>query len=79
MREVTVYEIPKGRRAVRRSVTREDVEAEQAEAELLEWVLDAIENNPDVRAAILRVIAGAPRPRQPRPTTTQPVRRGRGR
>ncbi|MET9073843.1 hypothetical protein ABZX95_17085 [Streptomyces sp. NPDC004232] len=75
----TVYETPPNRRAVRRAVTREDVEAEQAEAELTEWLLDSIENNPDVRAAILRVVAGAPKPRQPRPTTTQPIRRGRGR
>ena len=74
-----MYEIPKGGRAVRRAVTREDVEAEQAEAELRDWLLDMIENDPDVRAAILRVVAGAPKPRQPRPTTTQPVRRGRGR
>lgn len=73
-----MYEIPK-KRAVRRAVTREDIEAEQAEAELRDWLLDTIENDPDVRAAILRVMAGAPKPRQPRPTTTQPVRRGRGR
>ena len=79
MREVTVYEIPKGRRAVRSAVTREDVEAEQAEAELRDWLLDAIENDSDIRAAIIRVMAGAPKPRQQRPTTTQPVRRGRGR
>ena len=73
-----MYEIPK-KRAVRRAVTREDIEAEQAEAELKDWLLDAIGNDADVRAAILRVLAGAPKPRQPRPTTTQPVRRGRGR
>lgn len=73
-----MYEIPK-KRAVRRAVTREDIEAEQAEAELKDWLLDAIDNDPDIRAAILRVMAGAPKPRQPRPTTTQPVRRGRGR
>lgn len=73
-----MYEIPK-KRAVRRAVTREDIEAEQAEAELKDWLLDAIENDPDIRAVILRVMAGAPKPRQPRPTTTQPVRRGRGR
>ena len=74
-----MYEIPKNGRAVRRAVTREDIEAEQAEAELRDWLLDAIENDPDVRAAILRVTAGAPKPRQSRPTITQPVRRGRGR
>lgn len=76
-----MYEIPKQppARARRHAVTREDVEAEQAEAELAEWLIDVIENNPDVRSAILRVMAGAPRPRQLRPTTTQPVRRGRGR
>ena len=73
-----MYEIPK-KRAVRRAVTREDIEAEQAEAELRDWLLDVIENDSDVRAAILRVLAGAPKPRQPRPTTAQPVRRGRGR
>lgn len=74
-----MYEIPQGRRAVRRAVTREDVEAEQAEAELKDWFLEVIEDDADVRAAILRVVAGAPKPRQPRPTVNQPVRRGRGR
>ncbi|MFL4491560.1 hypothetical protein ACJ6WD_09905 [Streptomyces sp. VTCC 41912] len=69
-----MYEIPK-KRAVRRAVTREDVEAER----MTDWLIDIIENDPEVRAAILRVVAGGQTPRRPRPTTTQPVRRGRGR
>ena len=76
---MAVYDIPKGRRAVRRAVTREDVEAEQAEAELLDWLLDVIQNNESVRIAIRNALEGSRPPRQPRPTTMQPVRRGRGR
>ncbi|WP_438489573.1 hypothetical protein [Streptomyces sp. S186] len=68
-----MYEIPK-KRAGRRAVTREDVEAER----MTDWLIDAIDNNPEVRAAILRAVASTPKPRQKRPTTTQPVRRGRG-
>ena len=67
------------RRAVRRSVTREDIEAAEAETELVELLLDLIENDDQVRAAIQRIAAGAPKPRQARPTTNTPVRRGRGR
>jgi hypothetical protein len=67
------------KRAVRHAVTRDEVEAERAEVERAEWLIEAIDTNPDVRAAILRVSAGAPKPRQARPTTTQPMRRGRGR
>ncbi len=73
-----MYEIPP-KRAVRRAVTREDVEDAEAEVELAETLVHLIENDEDVRAAILRVAAGAPRPRQARPTVTAPVRRGRGR
>lgn len=74
-----MYEIPK-KRAVRRSVTREDIEAEHAEAELRDWLLDVIENDPAVRIAIRNALEGAARPqRQPRPTTNPRAARGRGR
>lgn len=73
-----VYDIPP-KRAIRRAVTSEDVEAAEAETELIETLVDLIETDGAVRAAILRVAAGAPKPRQQRPTTTTPVRRGRGR
>jgi hypothetical protein len=73
-----VYDIPP-KRAVRRAVTREDVEDAEAEVELAETLVHLIENDEDVRAAILRVAAGAPKARQSRPTVTTPVRRGRGR
>lgn len=72
-----MYEIPKNGRAVRRAVTREDVEAEQAEAELTEWLLDVIQNNEAVRIAIRNALEGAARPqRQPRPTTNPRAVRG---
>ncbi|SHL75626.1 hypothetical protein [Streptomyces yunnanensis] len=73
-----MYEIPK-RRAVRRAVTRDQVAEAEAQAALIETLIDAIDNEPEVRAAILRVVAGGQMSRRPRPTTTQPVRRGRGR
>lgn len=73
-----MYEIPP-KRARRSAVTREEVEAAEAEVELAETLIDLIDNDEDVRAAILRVAAGAPKPRQARPTVTTPVRRGRGR
>lgn len=73
-----MYEIPKRQRAVRRSVTREDVEAEQAEVELREFVLDLIQNDEAFRIAIRSAIEGAPRPsRQPRPTVNPRTTRGR--
>jgi hypothetical protein len=71
-----VYDIPPKRRRI---VTREEVEAAEDEAALAELLVDLIENDDTVRAAILRVAAGASKPRQPRPTVTTPVRRGRGR
>lgn len=75
-----MYEIPKRQRAVRHSVTREQVEAEQAEVELRDWLLDAIENDPAVRIAIRNALEGGVRPqRQPRPTTNPRAARGRGR
>ena len=45
------------------------------DAEFTERLLDALDNDPEVRAAILRIVNGAPK-RQPRRTTSQPVRRG---
>jgi hypothetical protein len=75
-----MYEIPKNGRAVRRAVTREDIEAEQAEAELRDWLLDMIDNDSDVRIAIRNALEGGMRPqRQPRPTTNPRTARGRGR
>ena len=73
-----MYEIPK-RRAVRRGITRDEAEAKRAEDELLDWLIDAIETNPDVQAAIQRVKTSGPKPRASRPTTPQTLRRGRGR
>ncbi|MFB6568373.1 hypothetical protein [Streptomyces noursei] len=75
-----MYEIPKRRRAVRKAVTREDVEEDRAAAEFKERLLDLVENDPAVRIAIRNALEGGTRPaRLPRPTTTQPLRRGRGR
>lgn len=69
-----VYEIPpKPKRAVRKAVTRQDVEAAADEAEFAERLLEAIDTDQRVRAAILRLVAGTRR--QPRPTIT--TRKGR--
>lgn len=67
-----MYESPVLKRM--RAATQDAVD----DAEFVERLIEAIDNEPEVRAAILRVAAGAQR-RQDRPTTTQPVRRGRGR
>lgn len=75
-----MYEIPKRRRAVRRSVSREDVEAELATAGFKELLLDLINHDPAVRVAIRDALEGGTQPaRQPRPTTRRLMRRGRGR
>lgn len=58
-----------------RAATHDAIEQE----EFTERLIDAIDNDPDVRAAILRLVSGAPKPRQTRPTTTQPIRKGRRR
>ncbi|MBD0743592.1 hypothetical protein [Streptomyces sp. CBMA152] len=71
-----MYEIPPKRRAVRKAVTRADVEAADADAEFTDRLLAAIDTDQQVRAAILRLVAGTRR--QPRPTTTTQLR-GRGR
>ncbi|MBX7464964.1 hypothetical protein [Streptomyces sp. NPDC057910] len=68
----SVYEIPP-KRARRRAVTRQDVEDAEADAEFSERLLEALDTNEQVRAAILRLVAGSRR--QPRPTVT--TRRGR--
>lgn len=62
------------RLAHRRAVTRADVE----DAEFRTALVDAIDNDPDVRAAILRLLAAARTARKPRPTTVPPRRTGRG-
>lgn len=67
-----MYESPVLKRM--RAATQDAVD----DAEFVERLIEAIDSEPEVRAAILRVAAGAQR-RQDRPTTTQPVRRGRGR
>lgn len=72
---INVYEIPPKKRATRRAVTRADVEAAADEAEFAERLLEAIDTDQRVRAAILRLVAGTRR--QPRPTTTTQLR-GRG-
>lgn len=64
-----VYEIPK-RRAIRHAVTREEVEADEARDELIETLVEAIDNDPDVRAAILHLVTGPRRPPGPTPPTT---------
>ncbi|MDJ0342283.1 hypothetical protein QMK19_03655 [Streptomyces sp. H10-C2] len=64
-----MYESPVLRRM--RAVTQDAV----AEAEFVEQLVDAIENDSDVREALLKLIAGN-RPRQTRPTTTTPIRKG---
>ncbi|GAA3032228.1 HD-like signal output (HDOD) protein [Streptomyces olivoverticillatus] len=69
-----MYEIPPKRRAVRRAVTRADVEAAEAQATFTTRLIEAIETDPEVRAAVLRLVAGARR--MSRPTTTTPIRRG---
>jgi hypothetical protein len=68
-----VYEIPPKPR--RRAVTRADVEDAEAEAEFAERLLEAIDNDQRVRAAILRLVAGTRR--QPRPTIPKRMERGR--
>ncbi|MEV5944440.1 hypothetical protein [Streptomyces sp. NPDC051994] len=68
-----VYEIPPKKRATRRAVTRADLEDADADAEFAERLLEAIDNDQRVRAAILRLVAGTRR--QPRPTIT--TRKGR--
>ncbi|RCH70446.1 hypothetical protein DT019_02875 [Streptomyces sp. SDr-06] len=70
---INVYEIPPKKRATRKAVTLADVEAAADEAEFTERLLEAIDTNPRVRAAILRLVAGTRR--QPRPTIT--TRKGR--
>lgn len=62
-------------------VTREDIEAEQADSEFVDLVVELIETDDRVRAAILALTFGAPKAptRQKRPTTMTPMRRGRGR
>ncbi|MEV8480331.1 hypothetical protein [Streptomyces sp. NPDC051173] len=72
-----MYEIPPKRRPVRGAVTRRDVEAAEAQASFRTSLIDAIETDPGVRAALLRLLTSTRR--QPRPTTTVPVRKGRGR
>ncbi|MFE4867724.1 hypothetical protein [Streptomyces sp. NPDC056682] len=67
-----VYEIPP-KRPRRRAVTRQDVEDATDEAEFADRLLEAIDNDQRVRAAILRLVAGTRR--QPRPTIT--TRKGR--
>ncbi|MEV8523138.1 hypothetical protein AB0451_03120 [Streptomyces sp. NPDC052000] len=66
-----MYEIPPKPR--RRAVTRQDVEDAADEAEFAERLLEAINSDQQVRAAILRLVAGTRR--QPRPTIT--TRKGR--
>lgn len=68
-----VYESPLMRSM--RAATRDAID----DADFTERLIDAIDNDPDVRAAILRIVSGAPKPRQTRPTTTQPIRKGRRR
>ncbi|MEV5944410.1 hypothetical protein [Streptomyces sp. NPDC051994] len=71
-----MYEIPpKPRRATRKAVTRQDVEEAADEAEFADRLLDAIDTDQRVRAAILRLVAGTRR--QPRPTVTKRIERGR--
>lgn len=63
-------------RAPRGAVTAEDLD----DADLRAAILDAINNDPEVKAAILRLLATARPARKPRPTVTPPVRQaGRGR
>lgn len=64
-----MYEIPK-KRAVRRAITRDEVEAEEARADLIDTLIEAINEDPEVRAAILRLVAGARRPSGPQPART---------
>jgi hypothetical protein len=71
---INVYEIPP-KRARRRAVTREDVEDAGAAAEFTERLLEVIDTDQRVRAAILRLVAGTRR--QPRPTVTKRIERGR--
>ncbi|MEV8324516.1 hypothetical protein [Kitasatospora sp. NPDC056731] len=66
-----MYERPKRPRAV----TADDVER----AAFREALTEAIEHDPDVRTAILRLLATT-RTRRTRPTVTPPIRQtGRGR
>ncbi|MEU4296350.1 hypothetical protein [Kitasatospora aureofaciens] len=66
-----MYERPRRPRAI----TTDDVEHADFTAALAE----AIDHDPDVRAAILRLLTTA-RARRPRPTITPPLRQtGRGR
>lgn len=66
-----MYERPKRPRAV----TADDIDR----SNFGEALVAAIDNDPDVRAAILRLVASV-RARRPRPTVTPPLRKtGRGR
>ena len=67
-------------RPARGAATWSRVEAEQAEAEQVAWLIDQIDHNAEVRDAILRLLATARATRRPRPTITPPTRQaGRGR
>ncbi|RLU81123.1 hypothetical protein CTZ27_33325 [Streptomyces griseocarneus] len=72
-----MYEIPPKRKvAPRGSVNRRDVEEAAARAVFVEELVQAVESDPRVRAAILRLVAGTRR--APGPTTMATVRRGGG-
>jgi hypothetical protein len=69
-----MYERPQ--RAPRGAITRHDVDS----AAFRTALVDAIDTDPEVRAAILRLLTTARAARKPRPTTTPPLRQtGRGR